>query len=216
MRGRGLDMELGGSLRVTGTTANIVPSGAFELVRGRLDILGKRLTISQAQLQMQGDFDPWLSVLASNESDGITSSVKIEGNASAPKVSFVSSPELPEEEVLARLLFNRDLSSLSAFQAAQLASAVATLAGKGGDGIMSKLRKGFGLDDLDISTNAEGQTEVKAGKYISKNAYTEVEVDGEGKAKINLNLDVTPSVTLRGSVGAEGETSIGIFKEKDY
>ena len=216
VRGRGLDMELGGSLRVTGTTANIVPSGAFELVRGRLDILGKRLTISQAQLQMQGDFDPWLSVLASNESDGITSSVKIEGNASAPKVSFVSSPELPEEEVLARLLFNRDLSSLSAFQAAQLASAVATLAGKGGDGIMSKLRKGFGLDDLDISTNAEGQTEVKAGKYISKNAYTEVEVDGEGKAKINLNLDVTPSVTLRGSVGAEGETSIGIFKEKDY
>lgn len=216
VRGRGLDMELGGTLRVTGTTANIVPSGAFELVRGRLDILGKRLTIAQAQLQMQGDFDPWLSVLASNESDGITSSVKIEGNASAPKVSFVSSPELPEEEVLARLLFNRDLSSLSAFQAAQLASAVATLAGKGGDGIMSKLRKGFGLDDLDISTNAEGQTEVKAGKYISKNAYTEVEVDGEGKAKINLNLDVTPTVTLRGSVGAEGETSIGIFKEKDY
>lgn len=216
VRGRGLDMELGGSLRVSGTTANIVPSGAFELVRGRLDILGKRLTIAQAQLQMQGDFDPWLSVLASNESDGITSSVKIEGNASSPKVSFVSSPELPEEEVLARLLFNRDLSALSAFQAAQLASAVATLAGKGGDGIMSKLRKGFGLDDLDISTNAEGQTEVKAGKYISKNAYTEVEVDGEGKAKINLNLDVTPTVTLRGSVGAEGETSIGIFKEKDY
>lgn len=216
VRGRGLDMELGGSLRITGTTANIVPSGAFELVRGRLDILGKRLTISQAQLQMQGDFDPWLSVLASNESDGITSSVKIEGNASAPEVSFVSSPELPEEEVLARLLFNRDLNSLSAFQAAQLASAVATLAGKGGEGVMSKLRKGFGLDDLDVSTNAEGQTEVKAGKYISKNAYTEVEVDGAGKAKINLNLDVTETITLRGSVGAEGDTSIGIFKEKDY
>ena len=91
-----------------------------------------------------------------------------------------------------------------------------TWAGKGGGGILAKRRKGFGLDDLDISTNAEGQTEVKAGKYISKNAYTEVEVGGEGKAKINLNLDVTPTVTLRGSVGAEGETSIGIFKEKDY
>lgn len=216
VRGRGLDMELGGDLRVTGTTENVVPAGAFELVRGRLDILGKRLVISEGRLELQGDFDPYILVLASNESDGITSSVKIEGPASEPKVSFVSSPELPEEEVLARLLFGRDLTALSAFQAAQLASAVATLAGKGGDGIMSKLRKGFGLDDLDVSTNAEGQTELKAGKYISQNAYTEVQVDGEGKAKINLNLDITDSVTLRGSVGADGGTSIGIFKEKDY
>ena len=89
--------------------------------------------------------------------------MQIKGRATDPTVTFVSQPELPQEEVLARLLFGRDLTSLSAFQAAQLASAVATLAGKGGDGIMSKLRKGFGLDDLDISTNAEGQTEVKAG-----------------------------------------------------
>ncbi|WP_151718880.1 translocation/assembly module TamB domain-containing protein [Gemmobacter serpentinus] len=216
VRGRGLDLEMGGELRVSGTTANVVPSGAFDLVRGRLDILGKRLNITQATLQLQGDFDPYLLVLASNESDGITSSVKIEGMASEPKVSFVSSPELPEEEVLARLLFGRDLTSLSAFQAAQLASAVATLAGKGGDGIVGKLRKGFGLDDLDISTNAEGETELKAGKYISQNAYTEVQVDGDGQAKINLNLDLNDSITLRGSVGADGGTSIGIFKEKDY
>ncbi len=216
VRGRGLDMELSGELRVTGTTANVIPAGGFELVRGRLDILGKRLNIAEAQLQLEGDFDPWLRVLASNESDGITSSVQIEGNASNPKVSFVSSPELPEEEVLARLLFQRDLTSLSAFQAAQLASAVATLAGKGGEGIMSKLRKGFGLDDLDVSTNAQGQTEVKAGKYISERAYTEVQVDGEGKSRVNLNFDVTDSITLRGSVGADGGTTLGIFKEKDY
>ncbi len=216
VRGRGLDMELGGELRVTGTTANVVPAGAFELVRGRLDILGKRLTISEALLQLEGDFDPYLRVLASNESDGITSSVLIEGRATEPKVSFVSEPELPEEEVLARLLFGRDLTSLSAFQAAQLASAVATLAGKGGDGIVGKLRKGFGLDDLDVSTNAEGETSLRAGKYISANTYTEVEVDQEGKAKISLNLDLTDTVTLRGSAGADGETSIGIFKEKDY
>lgn len=216
IRGRGLDAEVGGELRLQGSTANVVPSGAFNLVRGRLDILGKRLTLSQALLQMEGDFDPYLSVLASNEADGITASVQIEGRASEPTVSFVSSPELPEEEVLARLLFGRDLTSLSAFQAAQLASAVATLAGKGGDGIMSKLRKGFGLDDLDVSTDADGETSVKAGKYLSQNTYTEVEVDQDGQAKISLNLDLTESITVRGSAGAEGETSIGIFKEKDY
>ena len=216
VRGRGLDMEMGGELRVGGTTANVVPSGGFELVRGRLDILGKRLTIAEANLRLEGDFDPWLRVLASNESDGVTSSVLIEGNASEPEVSFVSQPELPEEEVLARLLFGRDLTSLSAFQAAQLASAVATLAGKGGTGILGKLRQGFGLDDFDVSTNAEGETTVTAGKYISKNVYTEVEVGQDNTTEIHLNLDVTDEITVRGTVYSDGETSLGVFKEKDY
>jgi translocation and assembly module TamB len=216
IRGRGLDAELGGELRLQGTTANVVPSGSFNLVRGRLDILGKRLTLSEALLQLQGDFDPFISILASNDDGEIVSSVKIEGQATDPKITFVSQPELPQEEVLSHLLFGRDLTSLSAFQAAQLASAVATLAGKGGDGIIGKLRKGFGLDDLDVSTDAQGDTTLKAGKYISSKAYTEIEVDQNGQAKINLNLDLSKTVTLRGSVGGEGETSIGIFKEKDY
>lgn len=216
IRGRGLDAELGGELRLQGTTANVVPSGSFNLVRGRLDILGKRLTLSEALLQLQGDFDPFISILASNDDGEIVSSVEIEGQATDPKITFVSQPELPQEEVLSHLLFGRDLTSLSAFQAAQLASAVATLAGKGGDGIIGKLRKGFGLDDLDVSTDAQGDTTLKAGKYISSKAYTEIEVDQNGQAKINLNLDLSKTVTLRGSVGGEGETSIGIFKEKDY
>ncbi|MFN4058963.1 MAG: translocation/assembly module TamB domain-containing protein, partial [Roseinatronobacter sp.] len=40
VRGRGLDAELGGSLRLTGTTSDIIPIGQFGLIRGRLDLLG--------------------------------------------------------------------------------------------------------------------------------------------------------------------------------
>jgi translocation and assembly module TamB len=216
IRGRGLDAELGGSLYLGGTTAAIVPSGGFQLVRGRLDILGKRLNLSEATLQLEGDFNAYLRILASNESDGIISSVQIEGTLADPKVSFVSSPELPEEEVLSRLLFGRGLSSLSALQAVQLAGAVATLAGRGGEGVISKLRKGFGLDDLDLATDADGNTSVKAGKYLSRNLYTEIEVDQQGQSEIHLNLDITPDIKLRGSVGADGGTSLGVFLEKDY
>jgi translocation and assembly module TamB len=216
IRGRGLDAELGGALRLQGSTANLVPSGAFELIRGRLDILGKRLTLSEATLRLEGNFVPFVRILASNESDGITSSVLIEGSVDAPDVSFVSNPELPEEEVLSRLLFGRGLDTLSAFQAVQLAGAVQTLAGRGGEGLVAKLRRGFGLDDLDISTADDGTTSLTAGKYISQNTYTEVEVDQAGRSEISLNLDITDNLTLRGQVDSEGETGIGIFLEKDY
>ncbi|MGP3696605.1 translocation/assembly module TamB domain-containing protein [Rhodobacter sp. NSM] len=216
IRGRGLDAELGGQLLVSGTTANVVPSGAFNLIRGRLDILGKRLVLSEAQLLLEGDFVPFIRVVASTENDGITTSVVIEGRADEPDVSFTSTPELPEEEVISRLLFGRGLDTISPLQAAQLASAVATLAGRGGEGVIGRLRQGFGLDDLDVATDADGSASLRAGKYISENVYTQVEVDQQGQSQINLNLDVTSSIKLRGSVGTKGDTSIGIFFEGDY
>lgn len=216
IRGRGLDAELGGELRLAGTTANVVPSGAFNLIRGRLDILGKRLTLNEAQLQLEGDFVPYVRVLASTENDGITASVRLQGRANEPEVSFTSVPDLPQEEVLSRLLFGRGLDTISPLQAAQLAGAVATLAGRGGEGVIGRLRQGFGLDDLDVATDAEGSASVRAGKYVSDNVYTQVEVDQQGQSRINLNLDVRPGVTLRGSAGSSGNTSLGIFIERDY
>jgi translocation and assembly module TamB len=83
-------------------------------------------------------------------------------------------------------------------------------------GIIGRLRQGFGLDDLDVQTGADGGATVRAGKYLSENVYTEVEVDDQGQSQINLNLDVTESVTIRGRAGSAGDTGLGIYFEKDY
>lgn len=216
IRGRGLDAELGGQVRLRGTTAAIVPSGALSLIRGRLDLLGKRLTLSEASLQMQGALVPYVRIAASTQSEGFNIEAVIEGDAANPNVSFQSSPALPQEEVLARLLFDKGLTNLSPFQAAQLASAVATLAGKGGEGVIGTLRKRAGLDNLDVQADGTGNTSVTVGKYLSEKVYTEVTVDQTGKSTINLNLDVARHITLRGKVDDEGQTGIGIYLEKDY
>lgn len=216
IRGRGLDVEMGGELRLLGSSSAVVPSGAFDLIRGRLEILGKRLDLSEARLQMEGDLVPLIHIVASTENDGITSGVLIDGPATDPTVTFTSTPELPQEEVLAQLLFGQGLQNLSALQALQLANAVATLAGRGGEGVVSKLRKGFGLDNLDVKTDAAGGASVTAGKYLTKNIYSEVTVDQNGQSEINLNLDVSKSVTLRAKSGSDGDTGLGIVLEKDY
>jgi translocation and assembly module TamB len=216
IRGRGIDAELGGEIRLMGTTAAVVPSGAFELIRGRLDILGKRLVLDRASLQLEGSFVPQLLVSASSENDGITSFVVIEGPADNPAVRFTSTPDLPQEEVLSQLLFGRGLQNISPLQALQLANAVATLAGRGGEGLVGRLRRNFGLDDLDVTTAEDGSAALRAGKYISENVYTEVEIGQGGKSRLNLNLDLREGVTLKGRIGADGETGIGIFVERDY
>ena len=207
---------MGGELRLTGTTNAVVPIGAFSLIRGRLDILGKRLDLTEALLQMQGTLTPYVQIAATTQNDGITSGVSIIGPASDPVVSFTSVPELPEEEVVAQLLFGRGLQTLSPFQALQLASAVATLAGRGGDGVIAKLRKGVGLDNLDVKTGADGSTQVTAGKYISEKVYSEVTVDQKGQSQINLNLDISKSIKLQAKAGSTGSTGLGVLLQKDY
>lgn len=216
VRGRGLDAELGGSVRLTGTTADIRPAGVFELVRGRLDILGKRLDLTEGLIDLRGALDPYLRFAAETTADDVTVLVILEGLASAPEVTFQSLPDLPQEEVVARLLFGRDLASMSAFQAAQLVSAVATLSGRYQGGITGRLRDSLGLSDLDITTTDEGATQFTAGAYISDNVYSEVTADSEGNQEINLNLDVSKYVTIKGRVNNEGNTGIGVFFEKDY
>jgi translocation and assembly module TamB len=216
LRGRGIDAELGGQIRLAGTTANVVPSGQFNLIRGRLDILGKRLVLSEAELDLAGRLVPNLRVVAENRGQDITSRVTVEGPADDPTISFTSVPQLPQEEVLAQLLFGRDLSRLSALQAAQLANAVAVLAGRGGEGIVTRLRNSFGLDDLDVSTSADGETELTAGRYLTENIYTEVQTGQSGTTSLSLNFDIREGVTARARVESDGDSGLGVFIQRDY
>jgi translocation and assembly module TamB len=216
VRGRGLDAELGGSLLLTGSTNRIISAGRFDLIRGRLDILGKRFELDEGAVRFQGDLVPYLRFVTSTTTNTGEVRIVIEGKATSPEVSFESTPDAPQDEVLAQLLFGRNISEISAFQALQLASAVATLAGRGGAGVISNLRTGFGLDDLDVTTTDSGATAVRAGKYISENVYTDVTAASDGTADVSINLDLTKNLTAKGTVGSDGNTGIGIFFEKDY
>ncbi|WP_103172070.1 translocation/assembly module TamB domain-containing protein [Paracoccus sp. SY] len=216
VRGRGVDAELGGSLQVQGTTRNAIPIGFLELIRGRVDLLGRRFELSEGLVELQGSLIPVIRLVAQTERDGITTRIIIDGEVRDPEITFESSPELPEEEVLSQLLFGQGLDNISPLQAAQLANAIAVLAGRGGEGIIGNLRNQVGLDDLDLATDDDGNVQVRAGKYLSESLYTDVAVGADGKSTLNLNLDVTDSLTARGSVGTEGDSTLGIYFERDY
>jgi translocation and assembly module TamB len=217
VRGRGLDTELGGRVRLTGPVSDIKPVGSFDLIRGRIGILGQRITFDEGHVTLVGDLNPQLNFVASSEGNEITAIVTVTGTVDNLNIVFSSSPELPQDEVLAQLIFKRSISELSAFQIAQLAAAAAELAGgPGGNSLMNKLRAGTGLDDLDVVTDSNGQTAVRAGRYIRDNIYLGVEAGSGGSTKGTVNLDITRNLKAKGALGAEGDSSGGIFYEKDY
>lgn len=215
VRGRGLDAEVGGRFRITGAVSDIRPVGGFELIRGRLSILGQRITFDEGSVQLVGSLDPVLYFVARTARAGISVIVTVTGRASDPKIELSSQPPLPEDEILAQLIFSRSLGELSALQIARLAAAAAELAGSGSS-LTGKLRKATGLDDIDIYTNAEGNTAVRAGRYVRENIYLGVEAGAGGETEGTINLDISDTVRAKGSLSSDGSSSIGLFYEKDY
>ncbi len=135
VRGRGLDAVLGGRLHVGGTSAAPQVSGGFTMQRGTFSLAGTVLTFTRGTVGFHGagvtgTIDPSLDFEADVTTSTTTAMLIVGGYASAPKITLSSSPQLPQDEVLAQLLFGRSAKDLGPFQYAQIAAALADLSGR--------------------------------------------------------------------------------------
>jgi len=217
VRGRGLDAELQGNLKVVGNTANPQAIGAFSLKRGQLDVLTRRLVFSVGTATFEGSLTPILNFAATTTVSDTTITVTVSGEADDPEIAFSSSPELPQDEVLALLLFGKSVGNLSATQVARLAAAIATLTGGSDNGPLAQIRKSLGLDAIDINTDGDNGPSVAVGKYINDNIYLGVEQGtGSGSSRVKVDIDLDRGLKVRGEVGADGSSKAGIFFEREY
>ena len=117
VKGRGLDAELGGELRIRGTTDSPTVGGGFELQRGFFTLASSKLTFSNGTVTFNGaglknkSIPPSISPPSTQVAD-VTATVRITGLADAPKIELSSTPDLPQDEILARLLFGQPASQL--------------------------------------------------------------------------------------------------------
>ncbi len=216
VRGRGIDAELGGQLRVGGTLASPQLDGGFELRRGRLSVLSQRLDFSRGRLTFAGGTLPELDFVAETRAGDVTARVAVTGPADQPAFAFTSDPDLPQDEVLSRLLFARASGSLSPFQALQLAQTAAQFAGGGGDDSFERLRKSLGVDNLDIGVGAGGPT-IGVSRYISDNVSVGVKAGARPEdTGVSVNIDVTRRLKLQAETNAEGGAAVGVGAEWEY
>ena len=231
VRGRGLDAELGGRVRVRGTANNPQPLGSFQLVRGQFSIAGQTLTFSSGEVSFNGGSltDPSLDFTVTTTNGTTTANLDITGTVSNPKITLSSSPTLPQDEIMSQLLFGRSASSLSPFELAEIASAVAQLTGvtSGGLNPLGKIRTGLGLDQLAVGSSANGEPTLEAGRYVTPGVYVGVEQGtAAGSTRAKVQVDLTKRLKLEGTVGTnsgsatgaagEGGSSVGITYQLEY
>lgn len=216
VRGLGIEAQLGGELKLTGTTRAPVTLGAFQLRRGSFDFGGRRLTFTRGTITFTGNTDPELDFIAETTTTDITARVLVSGPASRPVVSFSSTPTLPQDEVISRLLFGRSAGSLNGGQALQLAQAAAQFSG--GAGVLENVRRSLGVDSLELGTDAAGTGgQVGLGRRLNDNIYLGVrQGTSAGSSRVTVDVDVTRNIRLQGATGADGAAEVGIGAQWDY
>ena len=220
VRGRGLELEWKGNLHVTGRSSNPAVEGELSVVRGRFDLLGRRFRLTEGLLYFSGATppDPLVDVTGEVTIKGFTAEVHVTGPAASPALALESDPPLPRDEILARVLFGRELSSISPWQAVQLAMAARELAGGGGGlDIMGRAKKTLGVDQIEVSQSEEGDTRVGVGKYLTDNIYVEAERGtGQNTETLSVEIEITPNLSLETEVGSSAEGGLGLNWKIDY
>ncbi|WP_431470260.1 translocation/assembly module TamB domain-containing protein [Sphingosinithalassobacter sp. LHW66-3] len=222
--GMGLESEWGARITVEGTATNPNIGGYAQVVQGTYSFAGRRFELNEntSRVDFVGDrlANPTLNISASTTAEGITAIIRVTGTAQQPDVAFTSSPTLPQDEVLARLLFGSSVTNLSATEAIQLAAALNSLRGTGGGlNPLGELRQAAGIDRLRIlgADEVSGrETALAAGQYLTDDIYVEIITDARGFTATQLEIALTRALSLLSQTGSFGGSSVSLRYSKDY
>ena len=213
LRGRGLDSELVGRLQALGTLARPEIRGELRTQRGTFSLAGRTLALTRGILRFdQGSVIPTLDVVATARTANYTINVGFSGPADAPAVVIESNPPLPQDEVLARLLFDRGTDRLSPFEIVGISEALAQLTGVelpggGPGGVLASIRRFLGLDSLGFAQpNVPGGAGgAQAGRYLLPGVRLGVRQGTDGQTGVGIEAEISPRLKLEGSAGTAGE-----------
>lgn len=220
--GRGLVSEWRGAVKMSGSLTAPAAVGRLDLIRGTYTFAGRRFDLDHGIITFDGGIpDPRLDIVAASIADSTTVQINIAGTATHPVISFSSNPSLPQDEILARLLYGSSIKELGPADAIQLASAVASLQNNGGRNLdlFGQAQRLTGIDRIRVlppDPKRRAGTAFAGGKYITDRVYVEVRTDGNGYSATAIELDLTRTLSILSEIATLGGTNAAIRWSRDY
>jgi translocation and assembly module TamB len=219
IRGRGLNAELGGTIHIHGTATKPNPDGGLHLRQGTLSVVGTTLNFTEGSVDFSGAgiTDPSIHFVATSTTASIVATLTVSGSASNPKITLSSVPDMPQDEILSQLLFNTSTSKLSAFQLAQIGTALASLSGAtGGFDPLESLRTGLGLDRLSVGSDSSGNPSLQAGRYLARGVYVGAQQSATGGGtQATVQVDLAKGLKLQTTAGSGTSSATGAASSGD-
>jgi translocation and assembly module TamB len=189
--------------------------GTITTVRGSYEYYGRRFEILRdGRIQFQGgpEIDPALDVTARRviEPSGVEARIRVQGTARNPTLSFSSTPPLDESDVLALIIFNRDLNSLGASEEGTVAGMAGTAAaGMVVSPLADTLGRKLGLEEIDVQTTNDAGTPggvVTVGDRLGDRLFVRLrqQFGAQEVSELLLEYRLSELLRLQGAV-AEGD-----------
>ncbi len=172
VEGKGLRSSWKGTLHVTGTNLNLAAGGKLNLVSGDYLFAGKNFKLTEGEIFFVDEKTKtaYIKLKGTLNLSDLEVAAELYGPLTHPTLTFHSNPHMPTSSILARVLFNKDISDINQLEAVQLATTLMSLSSGGGPDILDNIRKSIGVDRLSVTSagkNGEGVA-VQIGKYLTK------------------------------------------------
>lgn len=206
LKGRGLDAQLGGALKLTGRQGlPLRANGGIRVSKGAYAAYGQRLEIERGLLNFQGPLDnPGLNIVAMRKNQPVEAGVAITGSAQAPVVKLVSNPGVPDSEKLSWLVLGHGISDAGnqEFDALQLAAGALLGAGDSVT-LQQRIAHAAGLEEVSLKgAGTLESTVLTLGKRLSSRAYLSYEQGLTGTAAlVKINYTLSRRLSLRTQAG---------------
>ncbi len=219
VQGRGLDSEWSGNLHIGGTQIQPIINGEMNLLRGKFEFLDRTFTLNKGSLSLNGETppNPFLEVLGETRILENLIQVRISGPARDFRVHLSSVPDLPQDELLALILFGRSLQQISPLQAVRLAQAAAEMTGFGASpDFLDSIKSSLGLQEVDVSKDEDDNTAVGVGGYFGGKYYIRTQSSVSGKDRTKVEVQLSPKISVETEVGSDSRQGGGVMWKHDY
>jgi len=219
-----IDSVWGGALKINDTPAGLSITGKVTPRRGFVTFIGKKFRLRSGDILFTGNIPTmpvFNNLVAEYSRSDITALLILNGRVNDPQFMLESTPALPEDEILSHVLFGRDTSTISPYQAVQVASAARQLSGGlSGPGFMYGVRQAVGIDTLEWREPdvAGGSSSVAAGKYVTSELYVEVNSTFGASATTGMTAEyeLNRHISVETSAGPRMRPGIGVNWKNDY
>lgn len=225
VRGRGLESEWRADVTLTGRADAPTVVGDMSLRNGEITFAGRRFDMTRGVISFDrlSPNNPSLDLHAERTTQsGTLAAIDITGRARAPKIALDSTPALPQEDIMALILFDKPASELSAIESLQVADGLAELGGIGpfgGKGLTGSARQALGLDllNIDIDQANSAASSLTVGKYVADGLFVSAKQDARGQnGSVRIEYEINDSFTVQTEIRQDGDQTVSANWKHDF
>lgn len=225
VRGKGLDVEISGSMRVEKASHGPVKLfGSFHTLRGTYNLQGNQLKVVEGELIFRGtpQPDPILKIVCQKQVKDVIIQVQVTGPVSQPKLALSSVPSMNRVDILSYLLFGHPALELNSKERFQLQDRAASWIGSQTSHVLKDVLgdKPWTPDTLHYRSSddkKEGAV-VEIGKYVTPDLYVTYGkgVRGETENQVQVEYRLNRRLSIQTQVGGADGSGVDVFWRHDF